>query len=182
MTVCREIGEFETTIQRRMFLGKVEEKVKLEISWVSYGTYAFGIRKAEDEKLEDFELDTICLTPEWINNTFELYPKAKKEPRNKLYKPFYKDFITDQAMIDTGHDMLFQAFKGQFDDCVTLSVNHFYYGTISERTDVLTLKFDEFKRLKEYLDNPNGEGSEIFYSGCKIDTSGLGKESDESLA
>jgi hypothetical protein len=71
-------------------------------------------------------------------------------------------------MIDFGEDTFFQAFKDPTKEYVALTTIHFVNGIPTSGLKVLTISFDEFKRLRIYLENPNGNGSEIFYSGCVI--------------
>ncbi len=174
MTICENIGKFQTTVKDRFIFGYTERKIELNITWISSGVYQMDATRI-DEKEEDENSHIqpktdfkISLTPEWIQKTVELYPEAERRPRNELYKPFYEDFRTDQGMFDMGCDTLFQAFKDQLEERVILTTYHFNYGVPAGVVEVLNLEFDEFKLLKEYLDNPNGRGSEIFYSGVQF--------------
>ena len=155
-------------------LGKTERKVELDIKWISCGYYSITAtridEKAEDENpyiqpKTDFH---ISLAPEWIKKVVELYPLAERRPRNELHKPFYEDFHTDAGMMDMGQDTLFQAFKHQLEERVILTNYIFSYGVPTGHVNVFNIAFDDFQLLKEYLDDPNGNGPEIFYSGCKI--------------
>jgi len=171
MTITEPIGKFQTSVQNRFMFGYVNRKVELDIMWVSCGYYSITstrIGEAGDNKFVEPKTDfSISLAPEWIKKTEELYPE-KTPPRNELYKPFYEDFHTDQGMFDMGFDILFQAFKDQLEERVILTNYHFTYGVPTGDVSVLNITFEDFQLLKEYLDNPNGNGSEVFYSGCKI--------------
>lgn len=175
MTMTQDIGKFKTELKNTEFLGTFKREVELEIIWISCGYYSITGEYVKTPTEEEFpnmqpKLDfNLHLTPEWIEKVFELFPNAVKRNRPETYIPFYQDYSTDRGMFDFGHDMFFQAFKDNlFDDRVILTNYYFNYGVPSSKVDVLNLQFSEFKRLKEFLDNPNGYGPEIFYSGCQV--------------
>ena len=172
MTITEPIGKFQTTAQYRFMFGKTERKIELDIVWISCGYYsiiATRIEEAGDNKFIEPKTDfKISLAPEWIEKVVELYPKVERRTRNELYKPFYEDFHTDAGMMDMGQDILFQAFKHQMEERVILTNYNFLYGVPTGNVNVFNIEFEDFQLLKEYLDDPNGNGPEIFYSGCKI--------------
>jgi hypothetical protein len=171
MTTSIDIAKFQTTVERRVMFGKTTRKVELDIMWISCGYYSMTATRIEEEGDNEFiEPKTdfhIFLTPEWIQKVVELYPSAETRPRDELYKPFYEDFATDKSMLDMGQDILFQAFKHQLEERVIITNYHFNYG-VPDNVDVFNIEFEEFQRLKELLDDPNGNGPEIFYSGCRV--------------
>ena len=154
MTRCTPLGEFQTKVQYRTPFKTLNVDAELSLTWVSSGHYVVRIHSqlTDDEKLV-ISSSRIILTKKWIGKTAELYPKAERMPRTELYKPFYENFQTDDSLIDSGHDILFQAFKDQFEDRVILTNYKFCYGMPLEKLHVLSLEFSEFKRLKDFLES-----------------------------
>lgn len=180
MTICENIGKFQTTVQHRFMFGTTKRKVELDVMWVSCGYYSITATRIEEpgdnkwvEPKTDFQ---ISLAPEWIEKTAELYPSAERRPRNELYKPFYEDFHTDASMIDMGHDTLFQVFKDQLEERVILTTYHFTYGVPTGTVSVFNITFEDFKAFKAFLDE---HISEIFYSGVQISWPALVPEKPE---
>jgi hypothetical protein len=168
MTICESIGKFQTTIHRHSMFGKSTQEVEFDITWVSCGWYSITVSRLNKPESDNEKTNFIIhFTPEWFVKVIELYPDAEKRQRMECYKPFHEEYVPDLGMFDMGHDTLLQAFKDQFDENVILTNYHFERG-VPRSVEVLNIRFDEFKRLKEYLDNPNGRGSEIFYSGVQF--------------
>jgi hypothetical protein len=171
MTICKHITEFETTLETR-FLGTIiKRKIKIDIKWISFGLYSLQakcIEKKRKKRKKELEF-RISLAPEWIEKVIELYPEADRRSRTESHKPFYEKYDINRCMIfDMGQDILFQAFKHPLKETVTLTNLYFNHGEPMEHIDVFSVSFEEFKRLKEVLDDPNGKGSETLHSGCSI--------------
>lgn len=169
MTICVKIGKFETNITQHGLLGPSPVKVEFDIDWVSCGCYQMHIKQLTKREHPPFydEINIhMSLEPEWIKKSIEMYPNAVERSRTECYKPFYHDYSTDKGMMDFGHDDFFQAFKVNSEEII-LTVLNFVFG-IPSRMSSFNIKFSELKRLQEFLDNPNGNGPETFYSGCKV--------------
>lgn len=173
MTISEPIGKFKTELKNTFGLGFTRREVNLDIIWVSCGCYIITGEYVEpltekDNKYIVPPVDfSLMLTPEWLVKSVELFP-ADPNPRMECYKPYYEDYETDQGMFDMGYDNLFRAYRDPHEERAILTSHTFVCGVPANRMNVLSLKYEELKRLKEYLDNPNGNGSEIFYSGCQI--------------
>ncbi len=167
MTIDITIGKFQTQILKYEVFGYKLHDVELDINWVSCGVYSIHVNylnEKSDIKKPSF---VISLQPDWLKKVEELYPVGEKRPRTDCHKPFYEVLGTAYGMIDFGEDTFFQAFKDPTKEYVALTTTHFSNG-IPNGIRVLTISFDEFKKLRSYLKNPNGNGPEIFYSGCVI--------------
>lgn len=174
MTMCVDIGKFYTTVQHRFPFGMTTIEVEIDIKWISCGYYSLQAKRldepveGENKFIQPKTEFNINLAPEWIQKVMELYPLAEREPRSKCYKPFYEDYHTDRGMMDFGQDVLFQSFKHPLEERVILTNNYFNHGVPGSKVSVFNIEFEEFRILKELLDNPNGNGPEIFYSGCQF--------------
>lgn len=171
MTVSIPIGKFKTQVKKPSLIGTSIREAELDIWWHSCGIYtingSFSEEPTETEVhahiQQKLKFD-INLTPQFIEKVIELYPSATKRERKDCHLPFYQEYDFDRSMFDLGQDTLLQAFKdNSIENRIVLTNYNFSYGNPNS-LKVLNLDFEEFKRLKEFLDN----GPEIFYSGCRV--------------
>lgn len=172
MTICMPIGKFKTKIDREGFFGRFSTEVDFNIIWISSGSYSIDVTKSKaSEDNPDLHPETefnFSLTPEWLKKSVELFPDAPGRSRMESYIPFYQAYEFDRCMIDGGSDTFFQAFKTLNDEKqIGIAISYYSHGLPCGST-TLNIEFEEFKKLKEYLDNPNGNGPEIVYSGVQF--------------
>lgn len=173
MTICEPIGKFQTKLEKNGLFGRYSTEVEFDIIWVSSGSYSIDVKKSNLEEKDNPDIVpktgfNFSLAPEWIQKSVELFPDAPARPRMDSHIPFYQNYDPDRCMIDMGSDTLFQAFKTKVNETrIGIAISYFSYG-LPHSSTILNMEFYEFKRLKEYLDNPNGNGPEIFYSGVSF--------------
>ncbi len=181
MTCTEDFGKFTTKIKHQTCIGYREREVDLSITWVSCGVYSFQYWRPQDaDDPEVIGTDKewypgnihFSITPEQFDKVAELYPAAPRHERAECYKPFYEQYDLDRGMFDMGCDTLFQAFKDPREevDRVYMVNRSFIYGQPSQDSSMLALYWNEFLRLKEYIDSKRGE---IFYSGCRFSSKGV---------
>lgn len=175
--MTEDFGKFKATIESNCCLAKRHREVDLEVIWVSCGVYQITYRRPKDAENPEVIVAkdwypkniNISFTPEQFEKAFELFADAPKQERPDCYKPYYEDYDLDRGMFDFENDTLFQAYKDPNPspdiNRVCLVNRHYGFGRPTKDSGLLELSFEDFKRLKEFLDEKKDL---IFYSGCKI--------------
>lgn len=179
MTCTDNLGKFKTRI-RHYSLGYREREVEFDVQWISSGLFSMEYWRPRGEDIQPhyvmvaedwYPPDTSCtFTPDQFDKVAELYPSAPKPERDQCHKPFYEDYDLDRYFMDMGFDRLFQAYKAPQEDLdmVFLVNRSFEHGMPTEGTHVLGLFWEDFLRLKTFL-----EGRTLLYSGIKIGPNGV---------
>lgn len=162
MTYTENLGEIEVNLEHNASLCIKSRVVDLRVNWHSCCIYEVSYRRPNDAGDHRVIVESdwyppsfqIHFTPEDFDKAFELFPDAPKNKRKDCYKPYYENYELSRGMFDFGDDELFQAYKDPYDEIEKVYlVNRFFtHGTPSTGTEVLGLYFDDFKKLKEFID------------------------------